>query len=101
MAQKTVKRKKSSPKKTSRTRSDYKAQLEALQLESAELKRQIAEVHRMLDAAETPPNCGTVNGRLVEFAKHWLKRCNPGSMTHPAVTARAMLKAVDTPLWPL
>jgi hypothetical protein len=65
------------------------------------LMAQVADVHRMLDGASAPQNCGTINGRMIEFAKDWLKRCDPGHQTHPASTARKMLKAVDAPLWPL
>lgn len=75
-------------------RQNYKAKYEALQ-------RQVDDVHRMLDAAECPPNCGTVNGRLVEFAKDWLRRCGGMGSTHPQIAARKMLTAVDAPLWPL
>jgi hypothetical protein len=65
------------------------------------LQHQIRDVHRMLDAAEAPQNCGTINGRMVEFAKDWYKRCDPQSATHPGITAKRMLQAVDAPLWPL
>ena len=65
------------------------------------LQRQVEEVHRMLDAAECPPNCGTLNGRMIEFAKDWLRRCGEASLSHPATAARAMLRAVDAPQWPL
>lgn len=76
-------------------RPNYRAKYEALE-------QQVRDVHRMLDAAECPPNCGTVNGRMVEFAKDWLRRCGGGSgATHPEISATRMLQAVGAPLWPL
>jgi hypothetical protein len=83
---------KAPPPKTPRV--NYKAKYQDLQ-------RQVDDVHRMLDACECPPNCGTVNGRLVEFAKDWLRRCGGMGATHPQMAAQKMLKAVDAPLWPL
>jgi hypothetical protein len=75
-------------------RINYKELYERLQAE-------VDDVHRMLDAADCPPNCGTLNGRMVEFAKDWLRRVGATQQTHPSIAARKMLRAVDAPMWPL
>lgn len=70
-------------------RPNYKAQLEALQ-------RQIADVHLMLDAVDCPQNCGTLNGRMVEYARKQYKKY--GTMTNPGGEAKRMLAAVEAPV---
>gem|GEM_PF-7134576 len=70
-------------------RTNYRALLELLQAE-------VADVHRMLDAIRAPQNCGTLNGRMVEFARKQYRKY--GEMSNPGNEARKMLEAVEAPV---
>lgn len=70
-------------------RVNYKARLAALQAE-------VADVHLMLDAVNAPQNCGTLNGRMVEFARKQYRKY--GSSTNPGGEAQKMLAAVEAPV---
>ena len=71
------------------SRTNYRALLEALQAE-------VADVHRMLDAVNAPQNCGTLNGRMVEFVRKQYRKY--GDMTNPGADAQRMLRAVEAPV---
>lgn len=70
-------------------RTNYRALLESLQAE-------VDDVHRMLDAIRAPQNCGTLNGRMVEYARHQYNKY--GSMSNPGGDAQKMLQAVEAPV---
>lgn len=82
--------------KASKPRNNYKAMYEALQARQTELESEIHDVHRMLDAVQCPPNCGTLNGRMVEYARKQYQKY--GSMTNPGGEAHKMLQAVEAPV---
>lgn len=77
-------------------RTNYKAMCEELRAQVEALTAQIADVDRMLDAVNTPPNCGTINGRMVEYARKQLRKY--GGMTNPGGEAKNMLAAVEAPV---
>lgn len=77
-------------------RANYKAMYEEAQRQLEALRNEIDDVNLMLDAVECPPNCGTLNGRMVEFARKNYKKY--GSMTNPGGEARKMLQAVQAPV---
>jgi hypothetical protein len=83
-------------KVAAKPRTNYKAMCAELQAEVEALALQIADVDRMLDAVDTPPNCGTINGRMVEYARKQLKKY--GGMTNPGGEAKNMLQAVEAPV---
>lgn len=81
---------------TVKARANYKAQYEAMRAQYEALQAQIADVNRMLDSIECPQNCGTINGRMVEYARKNYSKY--GSMTNPGGEARKMLHAVEAPV---
>ena len=77
-------------------RMNWKAEYETMKARYDALQAEIADVNLMLDAIECPPNCGTINGRMVEYARKNYKKY--GSMTNPGGEARKMLHAVEAPV---
>ena len=77
-------------------RTNYKAMYEAAERRLAALRTEIADVNRMLDAIGCPQNCGTINGRMVEYARKNYKKYSP--MTNPGGEAHRMLEAVEAPM---
>jgi hypothetical protein len=105
MARKTETRKRSNGKAkangngkvvAAKPRINYKALYEASQKQLAALQTQIQDINTMLDAIGCPQNCGTINGRMVEYARKNYKKYSP--MSNPGGEARKMLAAVEAPV---
>lgn len=94
MAEKRKASKKADKKATARV--NYKSLYEEAARQLASLRQEIEDVNMMLDAIQCPPNCGTINGRMVEFARKSFRKY--GHATNPGDEARRMLQAVAAPV---